>query len=524
MSLPRFPRLLLLICIISLISHVAYSVKTEQYPVWDEHHYLDLAIQQYDILTNKGPLGFVEILTIPTHRQPLYSWLITTSLLITGTKHTYFNALLINGLLIVSSIIGVFCLTSKLYSSRMGLIAALLYATYGNVLFYNHFSYSETATTTLVIWSLIGLYKTQGFLLPKWSLIAGILTGLAFLTRWIAPTFLIGALLVQGGYGLSQLLATPKSNKTRIWKQFAVSLLFFAIPVILIPIVFFFSTNLHLFLDYVQKNQGLGASWVKQYRDPALANTSSLRSIMFYFNILQQNTIIPFSLFILGFLTNIRFIIFHKLEKTKRFESLFLLASFIAPYVFLTFITIWKEDRFIVPIYPVMAIISVTFFHQLHQHKNKKVILFTNFLIVLVIGISIFNAIGAQWGLGPMGQKGLVDYITPRWLPHPRRFYLTPLVWPPTKDKTNAEAFLTFLQHDWKQPTKARVQINVAHEPLFNAMYARTSYETRFAKVTTATGPADYLITIIKPEASQSAIFSAPIPALDDVGFIYRQL
>lgn len=492
--------------------------------MWDEHHYIDLAIKQYDILTAQGILGIPNVLTIPTHRQPLYSLFITAVLIITGTAHTYKIALIINGLFYVSAIVGTYFLAKQIVGKVESILASFLYATYGNVLFYSHFTYTETATTAFVIWSLVLLAYTHGFQSRKMSFAAGIVTGLATLTRWIAPTFIIGGAFIEAGKWL--LLLWRKKNKKLSFSSPYSNIVGYVLLSIGIAVLFHFMFTYEPFLDYVGKNQSLGAQWVSEYRDPSMANTASVRSIMYYFNILQQNTVWMFGLFVMGIITiGIRLLASawkyttrkeHILLKDPPKGYLFLLASFCVPYFFLTFITIWKEDRFIVPLYPIIAIISVVFFSRITFPLLKKV------LIVITVSIGILNALGGMWGVGPMGQRGLVDYITPKWVPHPRRLYLTPLVWKPTIDKTGAETVIEAIQLDWKGNKEARLRNDVPHEPLQNGLYSRSAYEIRDVYTIVTEGPSDYVLRLSTQESSGSAVNSIFIPALEETAILYK--
>lgn len=520
--------LVILLCSIAFLSHLFYTVRSQQYPVWDEHHYLDLAIQQYDIVKTGGLHSLLEIVFIPTHRQPLYSVLIMIVLLFVGTSHTYTVALIINGLLFIASIVATYLLAKIIVSKATAFLAAFLFATFGNVLFYTHFTYTETATTTFAIWSLYALAKTHGFQQKHWSALAGILTGLAMLTRWIGPVFVLGGFFVEVLKAAS--LGVHTSNPKRRYTAEAIAV--YLLPAVCIPLFFYFLYNHSYFFTYVNNNQSLGADWVRQYRDPAMANTFSIRSIMYYFNIIQQNTVWMLLLFVSGFITIIlvttRFILKQLLRKqlSERIAMFpkgyfFLTASFTVPYAFLTFVTIWKEDRFIVPLYPVIAIISVLAIEQLLQKSKTRII--AKIMIVVTVVIGFLNAAGAVWKIGPMGAQGLVDYITPRFVPHPRRLYLTPLVWPPTVDQTAAEIFLQRLAAEPHATVLPTLYIDVPYEPFVNAVFSRLKYELRIATITTEKTSATYRITTSPPADQGNILLVHTIPAISQETYLIRQ-
>lgn len=430
--------ILLVICICIGISHVIYVNQSRQYPQWDEHSYLSLTMRNYDIFRNKGFLGLPEIIVSNTNRQPVYPLILSSIILLTGTAYSYKIALLFNGVFYIASIVGTYYLSKEFFDKKTSILGAILFATLGNALFYSHFTYTETPLTTFVIWSLL-------FMKRKKDVLGITLFAVATLTRFLAPIFLIGMLFVEG-------ISALKKRRYR----FFISLFFIGM---VIPVIFYFFPNWGAFREYIQNNQGLGAQWVAQYRLPEMANTFSTRSIMYYFNILSQNTIFIFAAFAIGFL----YCVFH-IKKT-----LSLLLSFILPYAFLTFIVIWKEDRFLVPLYPVFAIITAASILWFKEGMVKT--FFTTFLVV----ISLLNFLGAVWGIGPMGKKGLTDIVLPSFIHHPRRIYLTPLVWTPNKEYINAHQLFEIIGDKRGEEILQLFE----YEPWDTAVYSILSYEKR---------------------------------------------
>lgn len=494
MKLSKTAILLILLCLVSFLSHLLYILVSHQYPVWDEHHYVGLAVRYYDFLRTDGILGFLDIFRFQTNRQPLYPLLITILLLFTGTAHTYWIALFLNGIFLSLSILGVSALARHFLSRSSSLIAAFLFATYGNVLFYSHFSYVETAVTTAIVWALVALVKTDHFMNRRWSIMAGVLTAIATLTRFIAPVFIIGPALI---------LSLRGSRR---------NIFLFTLISFLIPLLLYFLPSRNVFMIYVKNNQTQGAQWVRLYRDPEMADTHSIRSVMFYFNIISQNTIVMFVLFAGGVLL--------AMKNLRKYS--FLLLAFFVPYAFLTFITTWKEDRFMVSIYPAMAMLSAVFIEKISRFRRLSVTVIT---IIIVIGS--LNYVAALWGLGPMGQRGLLDYVTPRWVPHPRRVYLTPIVWPPQKELVNAHLLVNAIQHDWGGKTKAEILLDVKNDMFLNAVEAIITFEKRnvleiISPEATAAGEVDYIATQSKNNEFGTLLTSFTIPADESMVYVYK--
>src|SRR3989338_3759590 len=87
------------------VSHILYVAKSRQYPQWDEHNYLSLAIKYYDILQTPSLDIYRRLLSVTGYLQPLYSLIVSIPLLMFGMSHTYTIALLLNGLLFVAVIL-----------------------------------------------------------------------------------------------------------------------------------------------------------------------------------------------------------------------------------------------------------------------------------------------------------------------------------------------------------------------------------------------------------------------------------
>lgn len=481
---------LLILCIGVAVSHIAYTVRSRQYPQWDEHSYLGLMVRNYDVLRTKGLLaGYSEIFAENENRQPIYPLFLSYVVLVTGLMHSYKIALAINGLFFIGSIIGTYFFAKNFFDETTSILSAYLFATLGNALFYSHFTYTETAVTTCIVWSLVFLFKTQEFTRKNLSLIAGFSFALATLTRFVAPVFLVGAVF-------SQMFNKHKVSKINI-------LLFFIVAIGL-SLIFYFIPNWNEFMSYMQKNQEQGKQWVEQYRSAEMANTFSTRSIMFYFNILSQNTIYIFLAFVIGFL--------YCLFRIKKTFPLIL--SFIIPYAFLTFVTVWKEDRFLVPLYPVFAIIAASSIQVFKKGMIKT------FMITLLVAISFLNFLGAVWAIGPMGQKGLTDMVLPEFIHHPRRIYLTPLVWPPTKEYINAHQLFELLGNTSGQ----QVLQLFDYEPWDIAIHSLLSYEKRgWFTITKVPGEEKYVLTKNTFLDSGNLIGKIYLPIDGSTVFVYKK-
>lgn len=414
-----------------LLSHILYTIATYQYPEWDEHLFMDYALRFYDIISNPSGDILSRLNNVIQLRQPIYPLTLTIPLLLFGTEHAYKLSMFVNGLYFVSTVVGVYFLAKEFLNKTSSFVAALLFGVYGFPVYYSHLILSETASTTFVVYSLLFLKKSEYFLKQKPTLLFGVFFACAFLTRWTTPVFILGPLIISVVLGMWRI-KHKKPDRITIVKNLLLLILFGLI----IPVVFYYGPKFHVFLKYLTNASNDSAYWVStlSYLSPEMVNTFSTRSVMFYFNKLSQQTIFLFSVFVFGFALS--------LLNIKRYW--FFLIAFIVPYSFFTFIIVFKDDRFIVPLYPAMALISAVVIERTRKGMIRSVI----FMYLLFVSVCCFFA--TSWGVGPMGFQGLKDIVLPEFIHHPRRIYLTPMVWPPGKDSTSAPKIIRFIQNDWQ--------------------------------------------------------------------------
>lgn len=440
------------------VSHFFYVYLCRQYPVWDENHYMTIAVGFYDLFHTNIVTIFQKILTLSDYRQPMFGFILSLPLFVFGTEHAYKLSLLTNGLFYLGSIVGVYLLAREYCSKTSSLLAAVIFAWSGKTLYYLHYTYSETAVTTWIIWATLLIVRSEYFTVKKYVFFAGLMTAFAALTRWIAMPFLLCPIIICFVGAIYQWWTIPKLRKTIVWN----SIVFVAVAG-LFPFLVYYLPNFKAFSDYVSRNRVNEADWVIEYKFAEMVNTFSSRSVMYYFNIISQNTIFLFIPFLFGALAAVRYI-------KKYFYPL---SFFFGGYGFLTFFVLWKEDRTIVPIYPAMAVLSVVFFDHI-KHRSFRTI-----LLIAVAIAAMISFFGASWGVGPMGQQGLKDVVLPSFIHHPRRIYLTPQVWKPNPEYVNVYQIIQSIEQS-NRSTKKRTLIKLfTFEPVDNALNSILLYEKR---------------------------------------------
>src|SRR5260221_1143934 len=454
---------LFILCLILFISHTVYVLQTHQYPQQDEHVYLAFATQFLDIVHHPSRDAFLQIIEVNRYRQPLYGLFLTCVLFFTGTAYTYKIVLWLNVLFYLITVISIYFLGKEFMSKKASVLAAYIFAFYGFPLFYLHFTYSETAVTAFTILPLLFLAKSKNLSNRKYTIFFSIFFLLGGLTRWVVPLFISGSFVDSLIHGVFR----QYKKKTRNIQAFAINISLVVLIGILPAVLILYGPNIFYFRKYISQNVAYGPQWMQTIVHPDLPgiqNAFSIHSVMFYFNILSEQTIFFFFLFVVGFL--------HCLRHVKHYG--FFLFGFIFPYCIFTFASVLKFDRYIVPLYPMMALCSAVTFDYL---KNKKVKLL---LVAITIIFGFLNFLGSSWAIGPMGRQGLKDIVMPSFFPHPRRIYLTPMVWPPRPEELNAEKMFTIIQKDFAGKNRIPFILQTfQYSPYNNAMYTIVAYEKR---------------------------------------------
>lgn len=475
-----------------LASHFLYVYKTYQFPQWDEVVYLQYATEFIPVLKNPTLNSWGEVLEIVKGRQPFYPLFISIPLLFVGTEYTYKIALIINGIFYSITIFSIYFLAKEFVNKKNAFLASYIFAFYGFPLFYLHFALQDTIVTSFIVLSLLFLTKLNNKFYLKYTFFFSIFLAMATLVRWTAPIFIIGGIFTLILLNIKKIHITNLKTKF-LFKHLIIFILFGILPILML----YYVPNFSFFYNYVEVNISGGPNWA----DDPIKNSFSKSSIIWYANILAQQTIFFTMLFLLGLI-----IICLKIKKYK-----FLFLLFVIPYLTLTFGATWKEDRFISPVYPIMAIISVVFINEINNKIIKRLV------VVTAIILGFLNFLGGSWGVGPMkfsihGDRFTVPHsiVVPMPIGHPRRIWLAPISWPPRTNEGNVPLIIETITKDFdyqkhKKPTlllafdfaqvsdPIAVKASLENPALlnFSQLYAVENYEILFSKIKNA----DYLLT-----------------------------
>jgi len=431
-----------------LASVVRYGLRTYQIPQWDEQHYMLLATEFYRLLRHPIWTTPYEMANILPFRQPGYALFIVPWLFIFGLSQSYFFGLLTNGIFYSLAIIGIYILSRQYLSPFASFLASLLFACYGWTLYYVHFAYSETATSSLCIWSLVFLIRSSYFQKRIYSLLFSLYFGLAVLTRWTAIIFIAFPILQSIYY-----VITKRSLHQR--KIF--------IHIIIICMIIYLLLFYHYFLHFTQvlsyfsAHRVGGPNWqmLSQYEK------SFVYSLTFYLRSFSQLGVWFFLLFAIGIL-----LAFIKKSKTKMFAI-----TVIIPWIFFSFFSILKADRFIIPIYPYIAILSASLFDYLKNIRIKTI------YVWITILLSIGTFFGSVWGKGPM-KSNLKTVTLPVPFFNSITLYITSISHPPNIYKLSGKEIVQYIASDSKNSgiSNPNVTVLFSYRPLDEPMYTYNLY------------------------------------------------
>ena len=415
----RYFILLSIFSVILLASVVRYAWRTFQIPVWDEQHYMQMAAEFYRLLQNPTLNTPYEMMQVLPFRQPGYPLAITPFLLLFGLSNSYFWGIVTNGIFYVVTVIGIYFLAKQFFSKQSALLASIMFASYGWVLFHVHTAYSEISATAMSLLATLFLVKSDYFRKRSYTILFGLCLGYGILIRWVSIVFILGPLI----YVIYQMIKKQKIFSRKLLVNIALA---FVVMLIIVLPYFFNSGSI---FQYFNGHRFGGEMWKivpEEERNPL-----SIYSLTFYLSSFEKLGIFNFILLVFGFILGFK--------KKSNYEMM--LAAVIVPWIFFSFFSILKADRFIVPIYPFIAIISAAIFDKIKNHKAKIL------LVIVAIVLSSLSFLGSAWGKGPMSASLSTLPVT---LPFGElnKIHLTSISRPPYIYKLSGREIIAFLEKD----------------------------------------------------------------------------
>jgi hypothetical protein len=410
---------------------------------------MQMATTYYRLLQTPSWTTPYDMLRVLPHRQPVYPLLILPFLLVFGLSHAYFWAIVTNGVLYCGTIVGVFVLSRRYMSPLASGVAAMLFASYAWTLYFLHFAYTETAVSMFIVWAVYFLVASKRFAARKHAVLFGLFAALAVLTRWVALVFLAGPLVIA-------LLPFRRHRLTRnAGRNMLLSLGLF-VAIIAFPILVTYKDV----AAYFWSVRVGGPNWDAL---PAYERSPfSLYSLLFYLSSFEQLGIFFFLIFCIGFFLALR------AGKSMRV----ILSAIFIPWAFFSFFSILKSDRFIVPVYPYIALISATLVDAVRRRWIRW-----SFLISCVT-LSAATFLGTVWAKGPMAANQrtvTIPFGKDTYIP----IHLTGVSRPPHVYTTSGGDVVERIAQDAAEygAQVADVTVLFSYRPLDEPMYTFNEYQ-----------------------------------------------
>jgi len=286
-------------------------------------------------------------------RAPLLSYSLSLIYLINLNFLIKFFVPLIGAL----SVIIIYLLGKKLFNKRVGIYSALFLALFPLHVYYSGKILTGVFFTFFVLLTFLSFWKGYEEDNKKHKILFGIFLALSLLARytalWIMPIFLI------------YFLVRDKSFKFLKDKYLWYSILAFFIT--LIPLFIY---------GMFEYNSPIGALI---HGGKASAYWGGMQSWSFFFQYAWQ----IFSIIGLVFLFSLGYILYKKEFLRK---EIYLLLIWIIFFLSMALFMPHKEDRFILPIFPAICLLSGFFMTKLENHR-KKILIFI--VAILLISISL---------------------------------------------------------------------------------------------------------------------------------------
>jgi len=280
-----------------------------------------------------------------------------------------------------------------------------------------------TAMTALTIYLLI---RTEGFHRRGWTTLLGLSLGLGLLTKWTFAIFALPSVVLVIFLVLINPFIVRKGRN--LW-----NLAFLALPLLLIVITPWYAAHSELILKTAEATAGNGFS-------VPFADRWSWENLVYYVSQINYGLGLPLLLLsLVGLVALVRY--------TRRIESWILLTWLVVPYLIMTLAFVSKESRYILPLFPALAVIA----SAVVLFSAKRWLVVTTFVWIGAFGF--FPWLDTSWGAG----------LTP-WnnqnVPQPLRLYGFRPVTPedpqygfrqPTDYHQELKAVAAFMANDWRQ-------------------------------------------------------------------------
>lgn len=306
---------------------------------------------------------------LETYYPPFTYWVSVPFIFFAG--RTFDAAAMSNAFFLITLVVTMYGIGKHIWNSMTGLLAACIALGFPIIAGQFHefqLDMPLTVMTAVAFWTLL---KTERWQKPWWSVAFGVASGLAMLTKWPYPAFIIGPVIYEV---IGFVRAKPTVDQ---WRRFLSGIAFSGIA-------FAFTAGPWYLTHAKSLAHNLGINWETGTGegDPSPLTPSSLR---LYSDVLIQAQLrflwlIPIAI---GLVTTF-------VRKINIQKNGILLAYIVSGWLIMTLYNN-KDYRFIEPVLPAFAIISA---YWISQIRNPWRII-AAFMIVLLF---IFHTLSVSWG------------------------------------------------------------------------------------------------------------------------------
>jgi hypothetical protein len=160
-------------------------------PPWDQASYLYMSLRYLHALKDGGLLALLgEFVHVSSFAAPFFP--LTTVLLYLLLGVSRLVAHLTNFFYLFLLLLGVYLLARHLYSQKAGILAILVTSTFTAVVNFSRDYLMDFPAAAVITMGMYAMIRSEEFKRRIWSLIYGVLVGLALLTKTMAGVFFVG--------------------------------------------------------------------------------------------------------------------------------------------------------------------------------------------------------------------------------------------------------------------------------------------------------------------------------------------
>ncbi len=296
------------------------------------------------------------LLSVWDGKTPLYIWLVAFFLKF-GINYLFIGRM-ISLLAGMATIFGIYLLAKNLFNKKIAIVATLLYALNPLALFYERLALMDSLMNALVFYSCLTLVTAFNKKEYKFSLLSGLLLGLAYLAKPSAIIFILGVFYLF-------VFGRNKNDFVFLIKNSFLTLLVF----------FPFSQIVKLSSAYFMmkmKTKEFILSFQELWQNPFSLFFKNIKMVFVWF--IEYQGIIALVLFLLSFLL-------WWFDKSRR-KTIFVFLYFITPLLIFSFIGKIIFPRYFTVTIPYFIILIS---HLLMQKFNQFKLLMILFLGILTI-------------------------------------------------------------------------------------------------------------------------------------------